>query len=767
MGFRSLLAKRYIFEQKRHSVLTICSIVAALTLMTMLFTFFSTTTACLRNYAYEKAPYHIMIPSVTREQGNAIAKVDGIESCTLVQNKMMGGMFAYIFFEKGLKDEETVLRKAFEKAELGFTIYDEGEYVRNDSLMQWDFVGVDTWANFASIFAMFYIFVIFLAVAMRLVIDTAFEISSKERERQYGVLQSIGATPKQVVGIITTESSMLSVIGVPIGMLCGTGLAYIAYCIVRASGLTSVFFNAQKAEKIMEFNVSPLMLAAAALTGFFWVWLSAYSTGMRIVKMSPMQAISGRSSVVKKVKKHRLIGLLFGWKGKLAARNVRRAPKRFIITVLSLALSITLIASFDYVIDGVNNTYQNLFEDLGFMRDFSAMAEFYNDSFEDVEEQIQKLERSGYFEDISVQCSGVGRTKDESTGKLPPLTVEYVNEEGYLMRFRDDPPIPYEEFLKMDGYMHITPSEDAKEIAPELFEDWSLYEQDSYDGTLRCYVHVSLEEYETLTEEEKKKLIPEVKINQRTGEETLLGYRNATTTEHHFPVAYRTPDTAWTDTQGLFEGVELYAPIERYAEQDHVYYGDSLSGAQLEMNLKEGAEYRDAVKFLESSADMELWYDIYGDKKAFESVLSLVNIIGRFIMAMVAVIALVNMINIISTGLLNRRAELATMQCVGMTERQLLGMGIVECLQYILTAAISAFFVCLALLLGTELFEYSIMAAADPELPKFEPELHLTEPVLVILLCAVVGFVIALTTTIVSLNGMKKQALVEQIRSVD
>jgi hypothetical protein len=59
------------------------------------------------------------------------------------------------------------------------------------------------------------------------------------------------------------------------------------------------------------------------------------------------------------------------------------------------------------------------------------------------------------------------------------------------------------------------------------------------------------------------------------------------------------------------------------------------------------------------------------------------------------------------------------------------------------------------------------MAAADPELPKFEPELHLTEPVLVILLCAVVGFVIALTTTIVSLNGMKKQALVEQIRSVD
>lgn len=68
---------------------------------------------------------------------------------------------------------------------------------------------------------------------MRLIIDTAFETSSKARERQFGVLQSIGATPRQIVKIITLEGTLLSVIGISLGLLCGIGVSY------GASGILS------------------------------------------------------------------------------------------------------------------------------------------------------------------------------------------------------------------------------------------------------------------------------------------------------------------------------------------------------------------------------------------------------------------------------------------------------------------------------------------------------------------------------------------------
>ena len=78
--------------------------------------------------------------------------------------------------------------------------------------------------------------------------------------------------------------------------------------------------------------------------------ISAYGTGMRIIKMSPIQAISNRENKVRNVLRFSLLGTIFGWKGTLAARNNQRQPKRFAVTVLSLTVSIMLVASFSLVL---------------------------------------------------------------------------------------------------------------------------------------------------------------------------------------------------------------------------------------------------------------------------------------------------------------------------------------------------------------------------------------------------------------------------------
>lgn len=765
MRFQRLLASRYIFSQKRHSILTICSIAAALTLMSMLFTGFSTILGCLRANAYDKAPYHYMLYSVTKEQGNILKKCDGIESCTLVQNKGEGTFRAIIFLEKDVRYDDEVMDAAFEKAGVGYS-YLEGmfkDFDINYPLMQYDFIGLKAWYNIAQIFALFYVFVIFLAMAMRLVIDTAFEISSKERERQFGVLQSIGATPKQVVGIITMEGTLLSVIGIPIGMLCGVGLTYLAFRIVTVSGIMDVFFRSDAKEaEILQFSVNPWLLLIAALTGYMWVWLSAYATGMRIVKMSPMQAISNRSNTVKKVKRFSLFGLLFGWVGKLAARNTRRAPKRFAITVVSLTISITLFASFRYVLDSVEQGYLDVMESYGIDFDFFIHEEFGDYHPLDYQESLQDLEECGYFSDIHMSTSGFGNchVSDEEVGTV---IISYHNKASYDALFAGEPPISYEELTAKGGYIMLTRSEEIVEQ-----NQWEtirkIQEMDTLTVKILRHLTLSAEEYEALSAEEQKEWKEYTNQDGITGETTILYYYQY---DNH-PATYQvTERCALPDEDYYIENditsnnVELIATLPQY-EADYLNYRDRTSGEVFSCSLKDESLYREAVQYLKAHETMELGEDLYLENKVVNSTIALVKLVMTFIIIMIALIAIVNLVNIISTGILNRRSELASMQCVGMTDRQLIGLTAVECLQYAVTSGIVSSLLAAGMLFGTEEFLRMMTLEED-----HGARLNYAEPLPLIWLAAAAAFAVAFCTALLSLHGMKKQTLVEQVQSID
>lgn len=765
MGFQRLLAGRYIFSQKRHSILTICSIAAALTLMTMLFTCFSTILGCLRANAYDKAPYHYMIYAVTKEQGDILKKCDGIESCTLVQNKGEGTFRAVIFLEKDVRDDEAVMQNAFDKAGTGYS-YQDGIYSDFDvnlPLLQYDFIGLKAWYNVAQIFALFYVFVIFLAMAMRLVIDTAFEISSKERERQFGVLQSIGATPKQVVGIITMEGTLLSVIGIPVGMLCGIGLTYLAFRMVTASGIMDVFFTSDaKAADILQFTVNPWLLLIAALTGYGWVWLSAYATGMRIIKMTPMQAISNRSNSVKKVRKFSLFGLLFGWVGKVAARNTRRAPKRFAITVVSLTISITLFACFSYVLDSVETGFMDYAESLGMNSDFYIESESKDLHPLSYQESLKDLEECGYFTNVKMDISAYGdcEVSDEEHGNI---YIGYHNENSYNELFEGNPPVSYEDLAAKGGYIMLTLSEETA-----YPEDWEnirqVQEKDTLDVKINRMITITTEEYENLSSAEQEEWNAFTHQDGMTGENTTLFYYQKDVNPVTYTVTdrYTIPDADYCFKHGIAESfVTLIATLPQY-EEVYLNYHDRVTGTIFSCDLVDESQYREALRYLRNHETLELGYDLYVENKMINSTIALIKLILAFIIIMIALIAVVNLVNIISTGILNRRSELASMQCVGMTDRQLIGLTAVECLQYAVTSGIVSSLLAAGMVFGTEEFLRLMTLEED-----HGARLNYAEPLPMIWVAAAAAFIVAFCTALFSLHGMKKQSLVEQIQSVD
>ena len=75
--------------------------------------------------------------------------------------------------------------------------------------------------------------------------------------------------------------------------------------------------------------------------------------------------------------------------------------------------------------------------------------------------------------------------------------------------------------------------------------------------------------------------------------------------------------------------------------------------------------------------------------------------------------ALVNLLNIVSTGIANRRSELASLQCVGMTEGQLFRLSAIECLQFVLRAAASSALIIGVVLGGARLIASLLLTETD------------------------------------------------------
>lgn len=753
--FEGLLARRYIRTQKRHSVLTVCSIAIALALMAMLFTSFSTLISCLRSVTEDRMPYHIAIPDLTKEQGIALAKFVGDDGSCKVRQVGQNSFTALIRFENYIDDRDVYIDKLLQSAKLSTqTTY----YDLNTELMLLDMIDLKSRYTMVQYFALFYVLVIFIAAALRLVIDTAFEVSSKERERQFGVLQSIGATPSQIVRIITCEGLLLCVIGIPVGLAAGVGLAFAAYKAVLGSGLVEAYFTADKAKELLHFRVSPLMLLFAAITGLVWVMLSAYGTGVRIIRKSPMQAISARSNTVKKVRKHSLFGLLFGWKGKLAARNNKRQPKRFLITIISLTVSITLYAAFSVVMDKIEAFTREMFA-IEQVTDFEIILE--GDFFDPTSyrSQLQEIRDSGYFSDINFDIGSFLLYKSGEEDSRTFL-INYYSEESYARLFDGKPPMSYETLSAQDGYLLLTAPELSQ--TPEEFRGMASIPVQAFKNT-----NYTEDEYNALPPEQKELAESFVDNNVQTGERKVLYYYIHEKYDLDVPICGEADiDTLylWDVQDGderNYNYVFLAGTLEQYDRNAVALYGNNGNHLHsVYANLADESQYNEVSMYLETN--FTEYYDIYGYHRQLLAMYAAVRVGVTFINLMIALIAIVNMVNILSTGILNRRSEIAAMQCIGMTQRQLYGMTVVECLQYALGAGVTSLLLCEGVVFATEWF-----LRITELIEEMDSMISYTEPLPKVLIAAVLAFVAALAASLLPLHGMQKIPLTEQLRSVD
>ena len=745
MKYENLLASRYIKAQKRQSVFTVVSIIAAVAVMTMVFVLYSVCMDCLQSTYYFKAPYHLVFSELSEEQGEAMSDFEEVSSVKL-SRAQDGTVSAAVLFDTDIGDRELWLYDAAEQIgasqQYQRSKYNvmHGAYVWNDNLMKMDGVYDGAHLFKLRIFCIFFIFAILIAFALRMIIDTAFEVSSKERERHYGVLQSIGATPEQIVRIITYEGLRLCVIAVPFGLIAGVGFAYLMYHILIAAGISELYQGMTNAKLSLPFSVDPKMLIVAAAVGIVWVLLSAYGVGMRIIKKMPMEAITARANTVEKVKKRSLSGLLFGVSGRIASRNARREKKRFVITVLTLTVSITMFALFSSLANTVERSFITYHTDYVYAQsngaDFSANISSIQ-SGSTYMETAAEIADSGLFKDISIMT--FQRLKDYGE-------VAYMSRETYAQQFGDDPAVSYDELVRTGGYVLNTAGGFAEALSGRIEQDTLQLE------TIRYTLPADLD----CSGMDRQELRKNLDLTPMPHSFKVLGQDNVTK---------------------IYGFVSLIGAIETYDQVADEWFGISVYGVDAAFSFNGNGEYNavDHKKasdwFVEHSDTVTLETDFYALKWRTQNIMASVRAGVLMLNMLLALAALINLLNIISTGIANRRSELASMQCVGMTDRQLDRMAMIECLQFTGAAAMISAVICALVIFGSEGILSALIRDSfvdeSKETRKMLMEIiridHIT-PFVRIVLSALAAFAAGCITSLVMLRMQNKESLTDQIR---
>lgn len=215
--------------------------------------------------------------------------------------------------------------------------------VTHESLLRW--YGVVDNDRFSTVYTG--LLLILTAVIMTgsvLLIYNAFSISLRERSTQFGLLSSLGATKKQLRQSMRYEAFMVSLIGIPLGVLSGiAGIGITLYFIEE--GLSQWLYGKNK-EIPLVVNAGAVLLSIAV--AFFTVFISVWIPSKRIKRLSPMEAIRASEDIKIRpgeVKTGGWVFKIFGLPGMMADKNYKRDRKKYRTTIVSLSISILLFTT--------------------------------------------------------------------------------------------------------------------------------------------------------------------------------------------------------------------------------------------------------------------------------------------------------------------------------------------------------------------------------------------------------------------------------------
>ncbi|AIQ70990.1 ABC transporter permease [Paenibacillus graminis] len=185
-----------------------------------------------------------------------------------------------------------------------------------------------------------------------LLIYNIFYISVVRDVKFYGLLKTIGTTPRQLKRLISIQARWLYIIALPFGMALGFLLGLLVVPMI--SSLSSAPSN-------IAYSNSPWIFIGAAIFSYITVWIASNKPGRMASQISPVEAVkfSEVSGLGKKKSKKSKHGAKLAT---MAFSNVFRNKKKLILMLSSLSLSVVLFSTIFTIISSLDvNKYLGSF----------------------------------------------------------------------------------------------------------------------------------------------------------------------------------------------------------------------------------------------------------------------------------------------------------------------------------------------------------------------------------------------------------------------
>lgn len=202
---------------------------------------------------------------------------------------------------------------------------------------------------------MFLVLTLMIICLFVLVIHNAFALSAGEKVSQLGTLSGIGATPRQITSLVTTEALILLAVPLPAGILSGWFLDMKLFEIINNAN------HIGRSAPAIVFTFGIVSILPAAILSILTAWLSALIPAKKIARLMPIEALRQESRLKNKKLRTGRIARRFGITGELASTALSARRKSYRTATISLCLSFLLLTGFQYIItaqEAAKSVYQ-------------------------------------------------------------------------------------------------------------------------------------------------------------------------------------------------------------------------------------------------------------------------------------------------------------------------------------------------------------------------------------------------------------------------
>lgn len=601
-------------------------------------------------------------------------------------------------------------------------------------------------------------------------IYNAFSISVSERTRQFGLLSSIGATKKQLAGMIRFEALVVSAIGIPIGILAGVGGIGVTLLLIGDK------FSSMGFPLPLTLHVSVISMIAAVLVALVTVLISAWIPSKRARKVTAVEAIRQNRDIqtkAKEVKTSKLTFALFGLPGMLAQKHYKRSKKKYRATILSLFMSIVLFVSASaftgYLTETVEAGLSGKGHDLSF---FSTAGAFSKIRPADLLEKMKAADGvtaasmqqavsvlvhmdPAYLTDEIQKGAYLGEQNQQTSAVDFQTLLTFVDDEAYAQLLKENQLDP-KKYLNKEAPLAI-----AVESGVSFNYKTQRIEKVSYLKGAPCEMTAEMETYiegyyrlKNIHTDDGQSVVRYVKNGEDAdGEHLDLPYEESFTQTQLTvgTVLHKLPYYATSSEQLMLlypmSLADVVYPGLSRVEADHSYGFYMLSS-----NHKNSYT---AVKRLldEHALSASRLYDQAASEENDRNMVIIIRVFSYGFIVLISLIAVANVFNTISTNIGLRRREFAMLKSVGMTQKDFRKMMNYECLLYGAKALLYG----LPVSAGVTYWIWKVTTTA------YSAAFHLP--------CAAIGiavlsvFAVVFATMLYAMNKIKKESLIETLKN--